>query len=296
MRRPVRIALISDVHVEYAGNRAACEALAERLAGGRPDILIVAGDVGSTPASILEGLGLFANVAPRCTYLPGNHDLWVRLSPHDPSTGVDSWDAYDRTLPEVVAEAGFTYLPSAPLVIDGIGFAGETGWFDYTFRPRSPVLDALPVAAFEAAEYEGWTWPDFQFCDWGMDMPSVTDVMLRRFGTKLAKLEADPAVRAIVAVTHHVPFRDQIHGWSPELEIPENVWDYCTVFMGSTQLGQRILASKKTVLALHGHSHVPGSWIVSRPDGSSVRVVRAPFGTETERARRPEGRGVILEV
>lgn len=292
----MRIALISDVHVEYAGNRAAIQALIERLTAERPDALVVAGDVGSTPACIVEGLGLFAGVAPRRMYLPGNHDLWVRLSPHDPRAGLDSWDAYDRTLPAVVEEAGFTYLPAAPLVVDGVGFAGETGWFDYTFRPRSPLIAALPVAAFEAAEYEGWTWPDFQFCDWGMDMPSVTDVMLRRFGTKLNKLDADPSVRAVVAITHHVPFRDQLGAWSPELEIPENVWDYCTVFMGSTQLGARILASRKAVLALHGHSHVPGNWKVARPDGSTVQVVRAPFGTETERARRPEGRGVILEV
>lgn len=292
----MRIALISDVHVEYAGNRAACHALVERLADARPDVLIVAGDVGSTPASILEGLSLFGQVAEHRLYLPGNHDLWVRLSPHDPRAGVDSWDAYDRTLPAVVAEAGFSYLPAATMVVEGVGFAGETGWFDYTLRPRSPVLDALPVAAFEAAEYEGWTWPDFQFCDWGMDMPAVTDVMLRRLGTKLNKLDADPAVRAIVAVTHHVPFRDEVTAWSPDLEIPENVWDYCTVFMGSTKLGERILASKKATLALHGHSHVPGAWQVARPDGSLVRVVRAPFGTETERARRPEGRGVILEV
>jgi 3',5'-cyclic AMP phosphodiesterase CpdA len=292
----VRIALISDVHVEYAGNRTASSELAARLARQRPDVLVVAGDVGSTPSSIEEGLAQFVDVAAVRTYLPGNHDLWVRLSPHDPRAGADSWDAYDRTLPEIAQAAGFSYLPAAPLVIGDVGLAGETGWFDYTFRPKLPALRDLPIAAFEAAEYEGWTWPDFQFCDWGMDMPSVTEIMLRRIGTKLTKLDADPAVRKVVAITHHVPFRNLVTTWSPELEIPEAVWDYCSVFMGSEELGRRIVNSDKVVLALHGHSHVPGEWQVARHDGAPIRIVRSPFGTETERARRPEGRGVVIEV
>ena len=292
----MRIALISDVHVEYAGNRTACAELAARMTTEQPDVLIVAGDVGSTPACIEEGLAFFVDVAPVRAYLPGNHDLWVRLSPHDPRAGTDSWDAYDRTLPAVVAQSGFSYLPAGPMVIGDVGFAGETGWFDYTFRPLSAELRGLPISVFEAAEYEGWTWPDFQFCDWGMDMAAVTDVMLKRFGTKLNKLDADPAVRKVVAITHHVPFRDLVSKWTPDLEIPEMVWDYCSVFMGSSQLGERIVASKKVELALHGHSHMPGHWEVERADGAPIRIVRSPFGTETERARVPEGRGVIVEV
>jgi 3',5'-cyclic AMP phosphodiesterase CpdA len=292
----MRIALVSDVHVDYAGNRLACQALARNLAERRPDVLVLAGDAGSTPPSIQEGLEIFAEVAPIRMFVPGNHDLWVRLAPHHPDTGIDSWDAYDRTLAALATEAGYRYLPAGVVVLDGIGFAGDTGWFDFTFRPNHPDLKDLPREAFEAAEFEGWSWPDFQFCDWGMGAREVTDVMMKRFTTKLAQLEADASVRTIVAVTHHVPFRQHVHAWTPASEIPERVWEYCTVFMGSRRMGDALLASPKTTLALHGHSHVPGVWTVPRTGQSPLRIARAPFGADAERARIPDGRGLILQL
>ncbi|MBI2895014.1 MAG: metallophosphoesterase family protein [Deltaproteobacteria bacterium] len=290
----MRIALVSDLHVEYSGNREASHALASRLADQRPDALILAGDAGSTPPTILEGLEIFSEVAPVRMYVPGNHDLWVRLAPH--RGGGDSWDAYDRGLAELAAAAGYHYLPSGVFIQNGVGFAGETGWFDFTFRPALPDLRELPVCVFEAAEFEGWSWPDFALCEWGMSVTEVTDVMLRRLSTKLARLDRDPAVRSIVAVTHHVPFRHHVNAWSPVCEIPERVWEYCTVFMGSTRLGDLLVQSPKTTLAVHGHSHVPGTWVVEREGGAPIRVARAPVGTEAERARSPEGRGLILEI
>jgi len=60
------------------------------------------------------------------------------------------------------------------------------GWFDFTFRPSIPELRNLPISVFEAAEFEGWSWPDFQFCDWGMASGEVTDVMIKRLTRKLA--------------------------------------------------------------------------------------------------------------
>jgi 3',5'-cyclic AMP phosphodiesterase CpdA len=73
----MRLLAISDLHLAHRVNREALEAL-----GRYPDDwLIVAGDVGETPARLVTALRALVPRFARVIWTPGNHDLWCPGEP-----------------------------------------------------------------------------------------------------------------------------------------------------------------------------------------------------------------------
>jgi 3',5'-cyclic AMP phosphodiesterase CpdA len=68
----LRLYAISDLHVEYAQNRA----LLEGLSSLPDDWLIVAGDVGETVEQVWWAWRILAARFARVIWTPGNHELW----------------------------------------------------------------------------------------------------------------------------------------------------------------------------------------------------------------------------
>jgi 3',5'-cyclic AMP phosphodiesterase CpdA len=69
----MKLYAISDLHIGYPENLRAVVELEKHP----DDWLIVAGDVGDTPAQIETGLRLLAERFAQLIWVPGNHDLWT---------------------------------------------------------------------------------------------------------------------------------------------------------------------------------------------------------------------------
>lgn len=248
----MRIALTSDLHLDSTdANRALVPLLAERAAALRPDVLVLAGDISARLPDVAETFAAFAGVAPVRLFVPGNHDIWIARSAQ--AGGATSDYRHDVELRDVCAAHGFTHLGLEPRVVDGVGFAGSLGWYDYSFRhPAFPFSDD-DLARKAKGKYR---WMDLFYARWvGEDGAESSDAAVtQRFAARLerdlAALDADPAVRDIVVVTHHVPYADI-------LRTPlEDKHGYFRVYLGAAALGEAIDAHAAKVRAvLFGHLH-----------------------------------------
>lgn len=130
---------ISDLHLGYAKNRAALDALTARPA----DWLIVAGDVGETLAQLRDCFDLLTDRFARVLWVPGNHELWTH--PVDKETTARGVERY-----RLCVEAARLYgvlTPQDPYAT----FAGHTLvpmylGYDYTWAPPG-VTDVAAWAA-----------------------------------------------------------------------------------------------------------------------------------------------------
>lgn len=140
----MKLLAISDLHVGYAENRTAVEALPAHP----DDWLIVAGDTGETPAHLEFVL---RTLSPRFAHLiwtPGNHDLWTPTNWPSERRGVAHYDRlvalcrrYNVSTPE---DDPVRWPGDGPLRFVVSTFV----LFDYSFRPDSIAReDAIEWAA-----------------------------------------------------------------------------------------------------------------------------------------------------
>src|SRR5262249_22552897 len=124
--------------------------------------------------------------------LAGNHDLWVQRGTYGSSKRL-----WEEELPRKTAEAGCTWLEGQSLVQDGIAVAGSTAGHDSS--PAAPKTRATRQQFAENKRYYtmaairiNWDWTARQFAE------RVAVPLLET----LDRLEANPAVRQTVVVTH----------------------------------------------------------------------------------------------
>ena len=115
MTANLRLALTADLHwgIRRVGDEAT-RLLIDALHQEPPDVLILAGDVG-TGADFRSCLAQFANLSCLKALVPGNHDIWVE----EGDARGDSLQVYEEHLPRLCAEQGFHYLDGGPLVLPG---------------------------------------------------------------------------------------------------------------------------------------------------------------------------------
>lgn len=259
----MRIILTADLHYDFERDRPAVEALAADVCRQEADVLVVAGDTFALDLGLfIRCLRLFEPFAGPKLLVAGNHDLWT--------TSGDSFDLYDRILPEAASACGFHDLDAGEHLIDDVAFVGTIGWYDYSFRDQAIgvpmrfyehkvapgyalqhlelthlVADAtdIPPRAFAARS----SWMDGKMIRWNLDDPSFTQITLDRLAAQLAAV--GPHARAIVAVTHHIPFAGMLRRKS------DPSWAFGNAFMGSVGLGEVLLRHPKVSHAVCGHSH-----------------------------------------
>lgn len=238
--------------------------LAREVLEAGPDAFVVAGDTFAHDVGILaECLGLFADLSCPKILVAGNHDLWTLDG--------DSMRVYEETIPACAAAHGFHYLDHGPLVVDDVGFAGNMGWYDYSFREEAlgvPLrfyqAKTAPGAAWRMGRADlfereddltpemlriGTIWRDGQMVRWQTDDVRFTDRLVRALERQIEQIEAD--VRAIVCVTHHLPFANMV------TRKAQPGWAFGNAFMGSGRFGELLLRRPKVRFAVCGHSHVP---------------------------------------
>src|SRR5215469_7757164 len=91
------VVVTSDLHLGIT-NKNQLQALAEDIAAKRPDLTVLAGDIGEGLPNLVACLKLFLGVPGVVGVLAGNHDLWARRGYH-------SKELWERHLPEAVRDA-----------------------------------------------------------------------------------------------------------------------------------------------------------------------------------------------
>jgi predicted phosphodiesterase len=281
----MKIVATADLHLDNPRSTRAARRLAETICTrhGDADALVLAGDQCGPDLKVLsECLRLFAPFAGRKLMVAGNHDLW--------SGAGDSFQRFDRVIPALAAECGFTCLDTEPVVVGDVGFAGTIGWYDYSFRDRRYGVPLRfyeakvgPAAARMFTEYRhllettedvsargreiAVRWMDGRWVRLGMGDAEFTDLLCRRLADHLAAIA--PRVRTIVGVCHHVPFR-RLCPKRPRRQVAPASWAFTTAFLGSSRLGETFAAEPKVRRLLCGHTHLPRRMTIGRIEAIDV--------------------------
>jgi 3',5'-cyclic AMP phosphodiesterase CpdA len=223
---------------------AATRRLAAHLNGARShDVLLLAGDLGVSDETIAECLALFRHFPGHKLAIPGNHDVWV---PHD--AAIDSRERH-AGLPQLFRDAGFHPLEEGPLTIDGVGFAGCMGWYDYTFRdPSLGYPDDCYVSKCEPGGTEP-VWGDAGHVRWPWSDVEVTAREVARLDAHLQQLTG---AREVIVVTHHLLTSRLL--FHPRVLVPK-FWRFANAFLGSERMGEVIARYPNVRLAICGHIH-----------------------------------------
>ena len=236
----MRLAFTSDLHAEH--HVEVVDLITRRAVEAGVDVLIVAGDVTPDLAELARVLRHFREHVPRVAFVPGNHDLWCSAATPDSRT------RYFEAMPELCAAAAVDYLPSGPVVLDGVTLVGQTGWYDYSLR--DPALD-VPMSAYERGVLGTLSWSDKRFVVWpGADDRERSALMTARLAADLA---AAPRDRPAWVVTHMLPFVDLV----ARRPLP---WGFIGGFLGSSALGDVIVEAAESGLevtqVVSGHTHL----------------------------------------
>jgi len=273
----MKIAFISDLHVDTStDNFKIIDYLIERLLSLKPDAFIIAGDIAANIHMFEKTLKKFSVISCSKLLVAGNHDIWID-SPSSLQKGIHSGVKYHELLPQICKHHNFTYLGLEPHVLDGIGFAGTIGWYDYTLRNKK--YDTIfSIETYRRKQYrERFTWNDLNFAYWmngeknrRKSDEEVAKEMEASLQSQLESLNRQGINKTLV-VTHHVPFRKMI---LYQNRLP---WDFFSAFMGSDGLGKIILDESTVTHVICGHSHIKNSLQIG-----TVKTIKSPLGYSRE--------------
>ena len=236
----MKIVATGDIHYDLIRDQKEYEAFHDfikSLEGEKPDVLVLAGDtVGLGHSKLEECLDSFRTVSPIRLMVFGNHDYW---SPEG-----DSF-RHLELLGTRIKDCGFHLLDEKPEIIDGIGFAGNCSWYDYSFAPPEPPLRS----SYEKKIFRGHIiWNDLHFVRLGKTDGEYTNELIQKLEKDIQKLEYE--VDQIVTVTHHIGFIEML---TAREEFPG--WNFCNAFMGNRGLGDMLLRHPKVRYHICGHTH-----------------------------------------
>lgn len=245
----MKLAITADLHWGHRKGSEPTRQLAARLHEQPPDVLILAGDVG-TGILFEDCLKLFASLPCVKAVLPGNHDLWVPVE--EPK--YDSLDLYQKLLPEAAARQGFLYLDRGPLVLSkDLAVVGSINWYDYSWgidgiRQLYPgEEDRLRTKRFTRGKHN-----DGVFVRWPIDDAGFTSLVTATLERQL-EAACEKADRLVI-VTHHPPFYDL--GFphpEPTRDLDGLLWDAFCGNVGMEQLLARF--ADRIAFTFCGHTH-----------------------------------------
>jgi predicted phosphodiesterase len=259
----MKIVITADLHYNVKRSRDPARDVIEKIIGCGADVVVLVGDSAGHDIEILsECLHRFDSFDGVKLFVAGNHELWSHQG--------DSWDRYERRIPEAVEEAGFHNLEESPFVRGEVAVVGSMGWYDYSFRPRDLEIPLRfyeakigPGAADRLAEYRylnagaddvpeparriGARWMDGVYVKLPHTDVEFTDLLAEKLDRQLAALPA--RVGTVVACVHHLPFLELVRRrGNPS-------WDFAGAFLGAEKLGEVLLRHPRISHVYCGHSH-----------------------------------------
>ncbi|MCZ6677221.1 MAG: metallophosphoesterase [Candidatus Poribacteria bacterium] len=251
--------MISDLHTDVTPlNKQILPYIVQAAEKAELNIFILAGDLSPNLLELAKILTVFTESNLNCPklFVPGNHDIWVIEHPSVTS------EKKSQAIAEICRACNFHALGTAPFVLNGIGFCGTIGWYDYSFGRKKYNISEEKYASKQML---GSVWNDLHYAKW-----SGTDrEVAHRFEADLRRQidSIKDSVSQIIVTTHHVPFQESVHyrGRLP--------WDFFSAFMGSRGLGEICLKEPLITHALFGHTHMP-----IRQQLGDVTAICSPVG------------------
>jgi hypothetical protein len=248
----VKLAITSDLYLPVTPVDRLSR-LAQEMAGFRPDMAVLAGDLAESLTDLTRCLKLFRQ-ALSCPIwiLPGDHDFWAR-PPYD------SGRLWRELIPQAVAANNCQWLEGNCFVHEGVAFIGTVAWYDYSSATMAGILTDM-----EFAQQKYLHNADALRIDWEWTDPEFAGLVGTPFLTLLDHLEQDPAVRQSVVITHF-PVLEQ--------QLPRDVVKgLASAYLGNLTLGRKVLARKKVTHIISGHTHVGRECKLERDAAPPVQV------------------------
>lgn len=239
----MRIFALSDIHIDYAENRAWMMDLSND--DYRDDILILAGDIADIPALIADAFRELTRKFREVLFVPGNHDLWTYRN------GIaDSLSAFDHVR-NIARDHGVHIEPYTAGVLTIIPL---NGWYDYSFGMPSEELSMM--------------WMDYVACSWpeGCDEKSIT----RRF-TDMNREALSIRNNRVITFSHFMPRIDLMPSIIPEKR------RFLYPVLGTTILETQIRTIGPRI-HIYGHTHVN-----RRIERDGILYVNNAFGYPREK-------------
>jgi predicted phosphohydrolase len=250
MSGSLSIALTADLHWGHGRGGDATRLLADFLRASPPDVLALAGDLG-TGTHFGECLALFADLPSRKALVPGNHDIWVMAE----DAATDSLALYERELPAIAAAHGFHYLDAGPLVLPeaSLALVGSINWYDYSWGLEG-IRRLYPTEEWrlQAKRFPRGRHNDGVYIRWPLDDVAFT---ARATATLDAQLRAAlQQVGHALVVTHHPPFYAlSFPRFGPPEALERFLWDG---FAGNKRMEDILTAhADRVAFAFCGHTH-----------------------------------------
>lgn len=268
-----RLWAISDVHVDHAENRELLLGLdTSRYAG---DCLIVAGDVTDRLPLLLDCLTRLRERFAAVTFVPGNHEMWLRRSPEF----ADSWSKFLALL-DACDTAGVLTRPFRIGAASGpaLWVVPLMSW--YAGPEEDPARSLYREKRGSTRDLTAKMWGDFQFTRWPAQRGRTIADRFLDWNLQYLDLTYDAPV---VSFSHFLPRQDLIFGHTARLPAhlrgdPTPAFNFTRV-AGTTRLDDQVrhLGSRVHV---YGHQHRNQARIV---DG--VTYVSHCMAYPRERAR-----------
>ena len=271
----MKIAFISDLHVDRLSEPShIIDAIRNKLLTLGPDVFIIAGDVAARTQPFEKTLRAFSELPFEKLLVPGNHDIWVETTSLE--KGIHSGIKYTEIIPQICSRNNFIVLGQDPYTINGAGFAGTIGWYDYTLRNKK--YDHLfSIETYRNKKFENrFTWNDLKFAHWinTNNKRQKDEVVAREMEASLETqigILKDRKTATIVVVTHHLPFQKMV------LHPNRLPFDFFSAYMGSEGLGRTILNEPSVKYVICGHSHIKSSLTLGH-----LRAMKSPLGYPRE--------------
>lgn len=240
----MRIFALSDIHVDYAENRAWVQALS--TADYRDDTLILAGDVSDSLSRLAECLQAFSQRFARVLFVPGNHDVWVLRD----APALDSLAKFHRVM-EVAAQSGAV---TTACDVGAVRVVPLQGWYDQSFGVHSDELQER--------------WMDYRACRWPDGVTG--DEQVSHLFDAMNHHHAPDGARPIISFSHFLPRVDVMPAQIPQ----DRRWFWSVLGSRALERQVRRLGSH---LHVYGHSHVN-----QRIEIEGVTYVNNAFGYPRE--------------
>ncbi len=261
-----KIIVTSDLHLGITES-ALLNQLNMTIAAQRPDLTVLAGDLGEPLENFTDCLRIFAGLPGTAAVLPGNHDVWAR-------EGAQSQELLEQILPRVTQSAGMLWLEDSVWRADDLAVAGSMAWYDYSAADPS-----LPANLRDFSLMKRMLNNDSRFINWPWTDPEVANRLGATLEQRLSTLEADPTIRTVVVVTHVPLVEAQLR------RMPNDVtWGVSNAYFGNLTLGERVLRYGKVRAIISGHTHIGMAGQVDRAGMAPVTTAVVPSDYGAPRA------------
>jgi hypothetical protein len=262
-----KVVITSDLHLGIT-NQEEIEPLVAAITDERPDLTLIAGDIGEGETNIRACLALFQGMPGEVAVIGGNHDVWALSAPWKLG-GPSSQEMWERILPGAARDLGMRWLEEENWQAGGLAVVASIAWYDYS----GAAEDIPPQTEEYWMDLKRGMHPDAKFINWPWSDVAFATARGDSLIERLTALEANPSVEAILLVTHVPLFREQL---VIKPDIPN--WGYGNAFFGNLTLGERVRDMGKLRAVVSGHTHIGVKVTIPNGAGSlPVWVTKSDF-------------------